>query len=53
MARALNLLTRRRVSDKIATCVIGGFSTGEKLHSLAYVVQQVANFFFFWSSTYS
>ena len=49
IARAPNLLTSRRVSDKIATCVIEGLSTGEKLHSLALksLVQQVVTFFFF------
>ena len=30
IARAPNLLTSRRVSNKIAMCVIDGFSTGEK-----------------------
>ena len=34
-----NLLTSRRVSDKIATCVIEGFSTSENLHSLAFESQ--------------
>ena len=38
IARAPNLLTSRRVSDKIATCVIEGFSTGENLHSLAFEI---------------
>ena len=36
---APNLLMSRCVSDKIATCVIEGFSTGEKLHhSLAFEI---------------
>ena len=38
IARAQNLLTSRRVSDKIASCVIEGSSTGEKLHSLAFEI---------------
>ena len=64
IARTPNLLTSRRVIDKIAMCVIEGLSTGEKLHNLAFksLVQQVAtffffffffSFFFFWSLTYS
>ena len=35
IACAPNLLTSRRVSDNIATCVTEGFSTGKNLHSLA------------------
>ena len=38
IARAPNLLTSRRVGDKIATCVIEGFFTGENLHSLAFEI---------------
>ena len=36
-----NLLTSHRVSDKIATCVIEGFSTGENLHSLDFEITTV------------
>ena len=38
IAYAPNLLTSHCVSDKIATCVIEGLSTGEKRHSLAFEI---------------
>ena len=53
-----NLLTSHRVSDKIATCVIEGFSTGKNLHNLAFEITIITFYsrlrpFYFWSSTYS
>ena len=36
IVHAPNLLTSRRVSDKIAMCVMEGLCTGEKLHTLAF-----------------
>ena len=46
---APNLLTSCLVSDKIATYVIEGLSTGEKLHSLAFEISTAGCdlFFFF------
>ena len=38
IAHVPNLLMSHRVSDKIATCVIEGLCTDEKLHTLAFEI---------------